>query len=161
MMRTFIAGTVAAVLVLGLSAAAPQRADAADQKPSAPVLLDEISDQNAPQSATPPACPLATCGTIISIAPIQGNVDIQPGVNTSPPIVVRDDPDPVVVGDPLDPLLAAPGATAYAIGDLGPVWQIRVQMQDGSVQSVLQSFRPLLEIGDVVVVDNNKIRLWP
>ena len=158
-MRTLIAGTAVTGLVLGLATLPLNAAGGAAPDPSAPVLLDEISDQNAPQSATP--CPLATCGTIISIAPLQGNVDIQPGENTSPPIVVADDPYPVITDPALDPVLAAPGATAYALGDLGPVWQIRVQMQDGAIQTVLQSFKPLMEVGDVVVIERNKIRLWP
>lgn len=160
-MRTPSANAATAGLLLGLCTTALAIAAGADPSSSAPVLLDEISDQNAPKSLAPPPCPLPTCGTIISIAQRQGNVDIQPGENAGPPIVVADDPDPVVTDNAFDPVLAAPGATAYALGDLGPVWQIRVQMQDGGIQTVLQSFRPLLEIGDVVVVENRKIRLWP
>ena len=158
-MRTLIVATAITGLVLGLASTLLDAAEGAVPDPSAPVLLDEISDQNAPQAPT--ACPLATCGSVISIAPLQGNVDIQPGENSLLPIVVADDPNPVVTDNALDPFLAAPGATAYALGDLGPVWQIRVQMQNGAIQTVLQSFKPLLEIGDVVVVERNAIRLWP
>ena len=156
-MRLVIAAIAAAGPFLGLTSDPLHAAEAAAAQSSQPVLLDEISDQNAP---TLP-CSLATCGTVISIAPIQGNADIQPTENAPPPMVVGDDPGAVITDPALDPILAAPGATAYVVGDLGPVWQIRVRMQDGAVQSVLQSFQPLFQVGDVVVVENRSIRLWP
>jgi hypothetical protein len=156
-MRVLFAALVAGELLAGAMAGPLHAAQGDSAQPDKPVLLDEISDQNAP--AMP--CSLATCGTVISIAPFQGNVDIQPGEGQSPTIVIGDDPDPVVTDPLLDPVLAAPGATAYALGEPGSIWQIRVRMTDGAIQTVLQSFQPLFQVGDTVVVENRSIRLWP
>jgi hypothetical protein len=108
-----------------------QPAGAADPKASAPEMLGEISDQNATFSPPPP-CPLATCGVVISIAQVEGNVTWQPGGN-------------VTVVTPF----------------IGPSWQIRVQLQDGNIVNVVEDYGTFLRIGDVVVVQDNSVRLWP
>ena len=40
------------------------------------------------------------------------------------------------------------------------VWQVEVQMHDGSVQVFEQDYRPAFQIGDPVLVDGRAVFLW-
>jgi hypothetical protein len=40
------------------------------------------------------------------------------------------------------------------------LWDIEVQMHDGTIQVFQQNFQPLLQIGDPVLVDDNVVVLW-
>ena len=129
-MSTPLRRNCASAAIALFALAAYQPAFAADPKSSGMEQLGEINDQNAGFSPPPP-CPLATCGVVISIAQVEGNVTWQPGGNVS-------------VVTPF----------------LGPHWQISVQLQDGNVVNVVEDYGTFLQVGDVVVVQDNSIRLW-
>jgi hypothetical protein len=49
---------------------------------------------------------------------------------------------------------------AYGVQKIVQLWDVAVQMRDGSVQVIQQRNQPLFRVGDPVLVKNNKILLW-
>ncbi len=143
----------AALGLLILSGVLAMAAQAAEPSTSQPVVIDEINDSNAPANLPPPACPVANCGTVISIALVEGNADVQPGGAVAPPDEY-DNSNPYQAFDWVN-------LYGYDLWDPGPVWQIGVRLTNGAVQIVQQNYKPYLKIGDTVVVEGNSVRIWP
>ena len=49
---------------------------------------------------------------------------------------------------------------AYGVQKIVPLWDVSVQMHDGTVQVIQQRNEPLFRVGDPVLVDGNNIVLW-
>jgi len=48
----------------------------------------------------------------------------------------------------------------YGVQKIVVLWDVAVQMRDGTVQVIQQRNQPLFRVGDPVLVNNNKILLW-
>ena len=150
-MRKSIRVSASAACVIAGCAMLPH-ARAADPTPSQPILLDEISDTNPQPVQQQPNCPLAACGTVISIAEVQGNADVQPGGSVATPDYYDEN-----LYDEFDWV----NVYGYDVWNPGPVWQIQVRLNSGPVKIVQQNFKPFLHIGDTVVLEGDSLRLWP
>jgi hypothetical protein len=49
---------------------------------------------------------------------------------------------------------------AYGVQKIVQLWDVAVQMRDGTVRVIQQRDQPLFRSGDPVLVNNNKILLW-
>ena len=151
-MRKSIRVSASAACVISACVLMLPPAHAADPAPSQPILLDEISDTNPPSVQQQPHCPLATCGTVISIAEVRGNADVQPGGSVAAPDYYDDN-----LYNEFDWV----NVYGYDVWNPGPVWQIQVRLNSGLVKIVQQNFKPFLHIGDTVVIEGESLRLWP
>lgn len=119
--------------------------------------LGEISSSTAGAPATRP-CNFDNCGVIISIGPrstqdlSEEQLQMDPGSGPG-----------VYVGGGIDSggfTPEQPVSGAYLSSSGSTLWEIVVQMHDGSKHPIFQEYKPLLQVGDAVVVDGNNIELW-
>jgi hypothetical protein len=100
-------------------------------------------------------CSIPTCGTVISI---QHHLGVEPvnsedGSGVYFQQEVKEDLYPA-------PPLAPPIVDDTSLEKDTMLWDIEVQMQDGTIQTVQQDFEPLFSIGATVVVDGDRVRVW-
>jgi hypothetical protein len=100
-------------------------------------------------------CSMPSCGTVISI---QHHLGVEPVTSEDGSGVyfqqeVKEDLYPA-------PPLAPPIVDDSTLEKETQLWDIEVQMQDGTIQTVQQDFEPLFSIGATVVVDGDHVRVW-
>jgi hypothetical protein len=122
--------------------------------PAKTELLGEMSD------STPGAanivqrpCDLENCAVVLSIATHQAAEAVDqddggPGLYIPEGMSSAGTAGQPSVGD------------AYGVQKIVQLWDVAVQMRDGTVRVIQQREQPLFHAGDPVLVKNNKIRLW-
>ncbi len=159
-------GLLRALLLVGMTLYAADRACADDPTdPNAHVIAES-------HGPVPPAtCDMSNCGTILTIRHRFGLESVTsedgPGVylGTEVGTSLGYDgylPDPMYPVDPLDPYdddydpMLTEESSLQKESEL---WDIDVQMQDGTTQTIEQDFQPLLRPGARVLVEGNSVRL--
>ena len=135
------------------AAAEPSAEPAADSTARGMETLGEISSNTVGTPATIRPCNLDNCGVIISIGPRSAQeLPTNPGSG----------PGDYVGGAITDGGYAPEQSVseAYVSSNGTTLWEIVVQMHDGSMLPILQTYEPLLQVGDSVLVGANSIELW-
>ncbi len=127
---------------------------AAVAAPAKPELLGEMSD------STPGAanviqrpCDLENCSVVLSIASHEAAEAVDqddggPGLYMPQGMYSAETAGQPAVAD------------AYGVQKIVELWDVAVQMRDGTVRVIQQRDQPLFRSGDPVLVNNNKILLW-
>lgn len=133
---------------------APTARPAGAAAPAKPELLGEMSD------STPGAanviqrpCDLENCGVVLSIASHEAAEAVDqddggPGLYMPQGMYSAETAGQPAVVD------------AYGVQKIVQLWDVAVQMRDGTVRVIQQRDQPLFRSGDPVLVNNNKILLW-
>ncbi len=117
-------------------------------------LLGEMSDST-PGAAniTRGPCDLENCGVVLSI-----------GTHQAAESVDQDDGEPGLYmpqGMYSAETAGQPAVVdAYGVQNIVQVWDVAVQMRNGTVQVIQQNSLPLFRVGDAVLVNDNNILLW-
>lgn len=115
-------------------------------------VLDEMSS-NTPGAPKAPPCTHYNCGTILSISNHKGLEDFKPGGDNGSGTYFAVD---VPMGD----AAAQPQDEGQVFEKEARLWEITVKMQDGTVQVIQQDYAPGVQVGDTVLVEDNKILPW-
>jgi hypothetical protein len=117
-------------------------------------LLGEISDST-PGAAniTRGPCDLETCGVVLAIGNHQAAESVDqddggPGLYMPQGMYSAETAGQPEVVD------------SYGVQKIVQLWDVSVQMRDGTVQVIHQRSEPLFRVGDSVLVNENNILLW-
>ncbi len=127
---------------------------AAAAAPAKPELLGEMSDSTAgAANVIQRPCDLENCGVVLSIASHEAAEAVDqndggPGLYMPQGMYSAETAGQPAVVD------------AYGVQKIVELWDVAVQMRDGTVRVIQQRDQPLFRTGDPVLVNNNKILLW-
>jgi len=118
------------------------------------VPLAEMSDSTPGAASVPHApCQFQNCGVILAIGTHQAAESLEqddggPGVYLPQGMYSAETAGQPEVVD------------SYGVQKIARLWDVSVQMRDGTVQTIQQRNEPLLRVGDPVLIDGNNIVFW-
>ena len=116
-------------------------------------VLGEMSSATPGASTATTPCNHYNCATILSIKKHHGLEDFTPGVDNGPGTYFATDiPEGNAVAQPQD--------SGEVFEKESTLWDITVQMQDGTVQTMQQDNAPGVQVGDSVLIEGNTITPW-
>ena len=141
--------TVLRIAFLALTVCAGLASNASDRGGT----LELLDESHGPIPAVP--CTMASCATVIAIRHHLGVETVRS--EHGPGVYFQEEVDQNLY--PAPPL-AAPIDEGSRLEKETELWDIELQMQDGTVQTVQQDFSPLFSVGARVVVDGGQVQLW-
>ena len=116
-------------------------------------VLGEMSSATPGASTATTPCNHYNCATILSIKKHHGLEDFTPGADNGPgTYFATDSPEGNAVAQPQD--------SGEVFEKESMLWDITVQMQDGTVQTMQQDNAPGVQVGDSVLIEGNTITPW-
>jgi hypothetical protein len=118
------------------------------------VPLAEMSDSTPGAADVPhPPCQFQNCGVVLAIGTHQAAESLDqddggPGVYLPQGMYSAETAGQPEVVD------------SYGVQKIVRLWDVSVQMRDGTVQTIQQRNEPLFRVGDPVLVDGNNIVFW-
>jgi hypothetical protein len=135
-------------------APAPPATPPGDTAPAKTELLGEISDST-PGAAniTRGPCDLENCGVVLAIGNYQAAESVdqddgEPGLYMPQGMYSAETAGQPEVVD------------SYGVQKIVQLWNVSVQMRDGTMHVIQQRSEPLFRVGDSVLVNGNNILLW-
>lgn len=137
-----------------LAVPAPPTTPAGEAPSGKRVTLAEMSDSTSGAASVPHGpCQFQNCGVVLAIGTHQaaeslGQDDGGPGVYLPQGMYSAETAGQSEVVD------------SYGVQKIVRLWDVSVQMHDGTVQVIQQRYEPLFRVGDPVLVDGDNIVFW-